>query len=94
MAKPKNRSYFPLRRQLPESKVLTRKQVGKLKRVFAKHGRKLPKHGRCAITTKIGGRFSNVVGSMEHSTSEVCREVRNGKSVLVMYAKPARNRSR
>lgn len=94
MAKPTNRSYFPLRRLLPEHKKLTRKQVSKLKRVLAKHGRKLPKAGWCTITTKVGGRFTNIVGSTQHSTSEICHEVYNGKHEYVMRAKPARNRRR
>lgn len=92
MPSPKNRSYFPLRRQLGEYKVLTRKQVSKLKRVLAKHGRKLPKPGYCTLTTKVGGKFTNIVASGSVSTSEVCSEVRNGKRVYVMRARPARTR--
>ena|SRR5271163_3841497 len=96
MAKPINKSYFPIRRQLPEHKDLTRKQLSKLKRVLAKHGRKLPKPGYCTITTKIGGKFANIVGSTENSTSEVCHYTRivNGKvkHVYTMHGKAARNR--
>lgn len=92
--KPKNRSYFTLRRQLPEYKTLTRKQVSKAKRALAKHGLKLPKPGWCTITTKIGGKFTNLVASGQHSTSEICSEIYNGKRVYVMRAKPARNRGR
>lgn len=94
MAKPKNKSYFPLRRPTPTAQKLTRKQISALKRSLAKHGRKLPKLGYCSVTTKIGGKFSNVVGSMEHSTSEVCHERLYGKHVYTLNARPARSRGR
>lgn len=92
MPHPKNRSYFPLRRQLPEYKVLTRKQVSKAKRALAKHGLKLPKPGWCTITTKVGGKFKNIVASGSVSTSEICSEIQGGKRVYVMRSKPARSR--
>lgn len=94
MAKPKNRSYFPIRRLLPESRKLTRKQVSALKRALAKHGRQLPRAGWCSITTKIGGKFANIVGSSQHSTSEVCHDVIRGKHIYTVHAKPARTRNR
>ena len=96
MARPENKSYFPLRRQLPEHKELNRKQVSAVKRALAKHGRKLPKVGYCALTTKVGGKFVNIVGSTQVSTSEICHEVRRTakgvKHVYVMRSKPARSR--
>jgi hypothetical protein len=98
MPNPKNKSYFPLRRLLSEHHELSRKQLSAVKRALAKQGRKLPKPGWCAITTKIGGKFTNIVASSEHSTSEVCHDVRvsNGKPkhVYTLRASPARNRGR
>lgn len=92
MARPINRSYFPLRRQLPESRTLTRKQVSKLKKALAKQGLKLPKPGWCTITTKVGGKYRNTVASSAHSTSEVCHAYINGKVKYVMHASPRRSR--
>ena len=97
MAKPKNKSYFPLRRLLPEHKELTRKQVSTVKRALAKRGRKLPKPGYCMGLTNIGGKHHpELVISSAHSTSEVCHDVRviggKVKHVYTMHSHPRRTR--
>lgn len=94
MPHPKNRSYFPLIRQTGEHHKLTRKQLSKLKRVLAKHGRKLPKAGYCVNTTKVGGKFTKeyIVASGSISTSEICHEIYGGKHEYWIRAKPLRRR--
>lgn len=92
MAKPVNRSYFPLRRQLPEHKTLTRKQAAHARKALKRRGLKMPKPGWCTITTKIGGRNSNLVVSSRHSTNEICASRINGKIVYEMRAHPRRTK--
>lgn len=92
MARPVNRSYFPLWRTLPEHHVLTRKQVAAARRALAKQGLKLPRPGYCTITTKVAGKYRNIVASSQDSTSEICHERRNGKVVYVLRATAARSR--
>lgn len=93
MAKPVNKSYFPLRRQLPEHKKLSRKQLAAVKRALAKRGRKLPKAGFCIGLTKIGGKHRpELVISSVHSTVEICHEVYNGKHEYTMRSHPRRTR--
>jgi len=51
---------------------LTRKQVSAAKRALARHGLKLPRDGYCVVMTKAKGRYSRVVASSAHPTSEIC----------------------
>lgn len=92
MAKPVNKSYFPLRRQLPEYKELNRKQAAHARKALKRRGLKMPKPGWCTITTKVAGRNSRLVVSSQHSTSEICAERKGGKTVYVMRAHPRRTR--